>query len=334
MRTYILRRIVHMIPVLLGVMTVVFLALRLIPGDPALALAGEKASAAQIEEMRENLGLNRPLPIQYIEFLSRAVTFQLGKSIRTGGAVSSELISNFAPTVELAIFALLISISVGLPTGVMAAIRRGTPIEYAMMVGSLIGVSMPVFWIGLMLIYWLGAQAGWFPLSGTVSTSIQVESRTYFFTIDTLLAGDMAAFRDVIWHLVLPAITLSLVNMAIVSRMARSSMLEVLGRDYLTTARAKGLQERTVVTGHALKNALIPVVTILGLQLGALLSGAVLTETVFGRVGVGRYVVTAITARDYPVVQATVMVVALFVVVISLIVDIVYAMLDPRIRYS
>jgi peptide/nickel transport system permease protein len=333
MRTFILRRIAQMVPVLLGVVTVVFLALRLIPGDPAIALAGEKASEAQIEQMREDLGLKRPLPIQYVEFVGRALTFQLGRSIRTGGTVSRELIENFAPTIELSISALLIAIATGLPAGVLAAIRRGTPLEYAAMVGSLVGVSMPVFWIGLMLIYWLGAQAGWFPLSGTTSTTIQVTPRTYFYTVDSLLAGDMEAFRDVVWHLVLPAITLSTITMAIVSRMARSSMLEVLGRDYLTTARAKGLRERTVVTGHALKNALIPLVTVVGLQLGALLSGAVLTETVFGRVGVGRYVVTAITARDYPVVQATVMVVAIFVVIISLVVDVIYAVLDPRIRY-
>src|SRR5215213_255569 len=202
------------------------------------------------------------------------------------------------------------------------------------MVGSLIGVSMPVFWIGLMLIYWLGAQAGWFPLSGTTSTTTQIPARTYFYTVDSLLAGDLAAFRDVLWHLALPSITLSTITMAVVSRMARSSMLEVLGRDYLTTARAKGLRERAVVNGHALKNALIPVVTVVGLQLGALLSGAVLTETVFGRVGVGRYVVTAISARDYPVVQGTVIAVAIFVVLINLVVDVIYAVLDPRIRYS
>jgi peptide/nickel transport system permease protein len=333
-RIYILRRIAHMIPVLLGVVTVVFLALRLIPGDPAIALAGEKASEEQIERMREELGLKRPLAIQYVEFIGRIATLQLGRSIRTGGAISQELIQNFAPTVELSIVALAIAIAIGLPAGIIAAIRRGTAIEHLMMIISLIGVSMPVFWIGLMLIYWMGAQAGWFPLSGITSTTVSIPPRTYFYTLDSLLASDLDAFKDVISHLVLPAITLSTVTMAIVSRMARSSMLEVLGRDYLTTARAKGLQERTVVTGHALKNALIPVVTVLGLQLGALLSGAVLTETVFGRVGVGRYVVTAITARDYPVVQGTVIVVAVFVVVISLIVDVIYAMLDPRIRYS
>ncbi len=334
MRTFILRRFAHTVPVLLGVATVVFLALRLIPGDPAVALAGDKASPQVIEQMREELGLNRPLPVQYVEFLSRTVTFQLGRSIRTGGNIANELVTNFAPTIELSLAALLIALLVGLPAGILAAIRRHSPIEYITMVGSLVGISMPVFWIGLMLIYWLGAQAGWFPLSGTVSNTVDIPPVTHFYTVDALLSGDFGALRDVLWHMVLPAITLSTITMAIVSRMARSSMLEILSSDYLTTARAKGLRESSVVMSHALKNALIPVVTVIGLQFGALLSGAVLTETVFGRVGVGRYVVTAIGARDYPVVQGTVIVVALFVVAINLLVDIAYAALDPRIRYS
>jgi peptide/nickel transport system permease protein len=333
MRTYILRRFAHTIPVLFGVATVVFLALRLIPGDPAIAMAGEKASAQEIERMREELGLNRPLPVQYVEFLSRTATLQLGRSIRTGGNVVSELVTNFAPTIELSLAALFVALLVGLPAGILAAIRRHSAVEYIVMLGSLLGISMPVFWIGLMLIYWLGAQAGWFPLSGTVSNTVDIPSVTHFYTIDALLSGDPAAFGDVVWHLVLPSITLSTITMAIVSRMARSSMLEVLSSDYLTTARAKGLREYSVVMGHALKNALIPVVTVVGLQFGALLSGAVLTETVFGRVGVGRYVVTAISSRDYPVVQGTVIIVALFVVALNLVVDITYAALDPRIRY-
>ena len=333
MRTYILRRLAHTIPVLLGVATVVFLALRLIPGDPAIALAGEKTSVETIERMREELGLNRPLPVQYVEFLSRTATLQLGRSIRTGGNITNELVTNFAPTIELSFSALFVALLVGLPAGILAAIRRHSAIEYITMLGSLVGISMPVFWIGLMLIYWLGAQAGWFPLSGTVSNTVDIRPVTHFYTIDALLSGDPAAFGDVVWHLVLPSITLSTITMAIVSRMARSSMLEVLSSDYLTTARAKGLREYSVVVSHALKNALIPVVTVIGLQFGALLSGAVLTETVFGRVGVGRYVVTAISSRDYPVVQGTVIVVALFVVALNLVVDITYAALDPRIRY-
>src|SRR5439155_21298142 len=179
---------------------------------------------------------------------------------------------------------------VGLPTMLLSAISHHRLVQYSPMLGSLVGICMPVFWIGLMLIYWLGARAGWFPLSGTISNEYNVPAVTYFYTVDALMAGDLAAFKDVVWHLVLPAITLSTITMAIVSRMARSSMLEVLSSDYLTTARAKGLRERAIIVGHALKNALIPVVTVIGLQLGALLSGAVLTETVFGRVGIGRYV--------------------------------------------
>jgi peptide/nickel transport system permease protein len=333
-RTYILRRIVQTLPVLLGVATVVFLALRLIPGDPAIALAGDKASAEQVEHLREELGLNRPLPVQYVEFMTHMFTLQLGRSIRTGGSVTAELATNFAPTIELSLAALFVALGIGLPAGIIAAIRRRTAIEYATMLFSLVGISMPVFWIGLMLIYWLGARGGWFPLSGTVSNTIDIPTVTNFYTIDSLLTGNPSAFVDVLWHLVLPAITLSTITMAIVSRMARSSMLEVLSSDYLTTARAKGLRDHSVVLRHALKNALIPVITVIGLQLGALLSGAVLTETVFGRVGVGRYVVTAITARDYPVVQGTVVVVAVFVVAINLIVDVLYAALDPRIRYT
>jgi peptide/nickel transport system permease protein len=333
-RNYILRRLAQTVPVMLGVATVVFLALRLIPGDPAIALAGEKASAAEVARLREDLGLNQPLPVQYVTFLTHVATLQLGRSIRTGGNIDTELVANFAPTIELSVSALVVALVVGLPAGILAAIRRHSGVEYATMVLSLVGISMPVFWIGLMLIYWLGARAGWFPLSGTVSNTVDIPTVTHFYTIDSLLSGDLSAFGDVMWHLVLPSITLSTITMAIVSRMARSSMLEVLSSDYLTTARAKGLREQAVVLRHALKNALIPVVTVVGLQFGALLSGAVLTETVFGRVGVGRYIVTAITARDYPVVQGTVLVVALFVVVINLVVDVSYAALDPRIRYT
>lgn len=334
MRGYILRRVAYAVPVLLGVATVIFLALRLVPGDPAVALAGEKASAEEIERIREALGLNNALPVQYVDFLGHLARFDLGRSIRTGGDIGTELPSNLAPTIELSVAALLIAVAVGLPAGVIAALRRGTPIEYGTMVGSLVGISMPVFWIGLMLIYWLGARLGLFPLSGTATVGLTFRTVTHFYTVDALLAGDLDAFRDVVWHLVLPALTLSTITMAVVSRMARSSMLEVLGSEYLTTARAKGLRESAIVVRHALKNALIPIVTVTGLQLSALLSGAVLTETVFGRVGVGRYVVTAITARDYPVVQATVIVVAAFVVVINLVVDVAYAVLDPRIRYA
>src|SRR4051794_21920554 len=202
MRTYILRRIVHMVPVLLGVVTVVFLALRMIPGDPAIALAGEKASAEQIERMREELGLNRPLAVQYVEFVSNMLTLHLGRSIRTGGAISQELAENFAPTIELSMAALLIAIVIGLPAGILAAVRRGTLLEFQMMLGSLFGVSMPVFWIGLMLIYWVGYKAALFPLSGVISTTMQVPAVTYLYTVDSLISGRFDAFKDVVSHLV------------------------------------------------------------------------------------------------------------------------------------
>src|ERR1043166_9306064 len=334
MRTYILRRLAHTVPVLIGAATLVFLALRLIPGDPAIAMAGVKASTAEIERIREQLGLNQPLPVQYALFLERTFTFQLGRSIRTGGDIREELITSFGPTIELSVAALIVALAVGLPAGILAAIKRRTGIEYLATILSLVGISMPVFWIGLMLIFWLGSTAGLFPLSGVASNNVEIPTVTHFYTIDALLSGNLSAFGDVVWHLVLPALTLSTVTMAIVSRMARSSMLEVLSSEYLVTARAKGLREQSVVFAHALKNALIPVVTVIGLQLGALLSGAVLTETVYGRVGVGRYIVTAITARDYPVVQGTVLIVAAFVVLINLVVDVLYAALDPRIRYT
>jgi peptide/nickel transport system permease protein len=284
--------------------------------------------------MRQELGLNEPLPIQYVEFLGNMVTFRLGESIRTGRNVGQELIENLAPTIELSISALFVALVVGIPAGIFSAMRRNSPLEYLTMVGSLLGICMPVFWIGLMLIYWLGAKAGWFPISGTVSSGVTIPVVTHFFTLDALLAGNFDAFKDVLWHLVLPAITVATIPMAVAARMSRSSLLEVLGSEYLTTARAKGLAERAVVIRHALKNAMIPVVTIVGLQMGSLLSGAVLTETVYGRIGIGRYVVQAITSRDYPVVQDTVIMTAVFVVVINLVVDLAYASLDPRIRYE
>src|SRR5579859_4828967 len=207
MRNYIARRLVHTIPVLIGVVTVVFLALRLIPGDPAIAMAGDKASVAEIEQIRQDLGLNQPLPVQYVQYLERMATFQLGRSIRTGGDINTELITNFAPTIELSVAALLIALVVGLPAGVLAAIKRRTGIEYLTMILSLVGISMPVFWIGLMLIYWFGARGGWFPLSGTVSNTVDIPTVTHFYTIDALLAGDLGALGDVLWHLVLPAVT-------------------------------------------------------------------------------------------------------------------------------
>ena len=334
MTRYVLRRLVLLVPVLLGIMTAVFLLLQLIPGDPAIALAGDKGSAEQIARIRKEFGLDRPLPVQYAYFLKAAFTLDFGDSLRTHQPVGGELRQFFGATMELSLAALLIAVAVGVPIGVVAATRRGTALDYGSMLLALVGISTPVFWAGIVLLYLVSFRLGWFPIGGIMNSRIELRHITYGYVTDSLLTGNWTALRSSLHHLLLPAFVLSTIPMAIIARMTRSSMLEVLGHDYLRTARAKGVTERLVITRHALKNALIPVVTVIGLQFGGLLSGAFLTETVFGRPGIGRYVVTAIGARDYPAVQGTVLVVAVLFVVINLAVDLVYAVLDPRIHYE
>jgi peptide/nickel transport system permease protein len=334
MTRYILRRLLLAIPVLLGIMTVVFALLQLIPGDPAIAMSGEKASVAQVERVREELGLNRPLPVQYFYFLKSAFTLNLGDSLRTHQPVAGELRQFFAATAELSAAALLIALLIGIPVGVIAATHRATSLDYGTMIFALIGISTPVYWAGIVLIYIVSFRLGLFPISGILDTGIQLDHVTNGYVIDSLLTGNWAALRSSLHHLILPAFVLSTIPMAIIARLTRSSMLEVLGQDYLRTARAKGLEDRTVVIRHALKNALIPIITAIGLQLGGLLSGAFLTETVFGRPGLGRYVVTAIGARDYPAIQGTVLIVAVTFVLINILVDVAYAAIDPRIHYA
>ena len=334
MTRYVLRRLVLLVPVLLGIMTAVFILLQLIPGDTATAIGGEKASVEQVERIRRELGLDKPLPVQYAYFLKAAFTLDFGQSLRTHQPVAGELRQFFGATMELSIAALLIALLVGVPVGVVAATHRYTSLDYGSMIVALVGISTPVFWAGIVLIYLLSFRLGLFPIGGIVGTGVELRHITYGYVVDSLLTANWAALRSSLHHLLLPAIVLSTIPMAIIARMTRSSMLEVLGQDYLRTARAKGLGERPVVARHALKNALIPVVTVIGLQFGGLLSGAFLTETVFGRPGIGRYVVTAITARDYPALQGTVLVVAVFFVLINLVVDLIYAFLDPRIHYG
>ena len=334
MTRYVLRRLVLLVPVLLGIMTAVFVLLQLIPGDPAVALAGDKASAEQVERIRREFGLDRPLPVQYAYFLKAAFTLDFGDSLRTHQPVAGELRQFFGATIELSVAALLIALAVGVPVGVIAATHRYTPLDYGSMTFALVGISTPVFWAGIVLIYLLSFRLGLFPIGGIIGTGVELRHITYGYVLDSLLTANWAALRSSLHHLVLPATVLSTIPMAIIARMSRSSMLEVLGQDYLRTARAKGLAEQLVVTRHALKNALIPVVTVVGLQFGGLLSGAFLTEWVFGRPGIGRYVVTAIGARDYPAIQGTVMVVAVLFVLINLLVDLAYAFLDPRIHYE
>jgi peptide/nickel transport system permease protein len=334
MTRFIIRRILLALPVLLGIMTAVFILLQLIPGDPALALAGEKASVEQIERVREEFGLNRPLPVQYVYFLKSAFTLDFGASLRTHQPIATELRQFFGATMELSVAALCIALLIGIPAGVIAATHRAKPLDYGTMLVALIGISTPVFWSGIVLIYILSFRLGLFPIGGIIGTGIKLDRITDAYVLDSILTRNGPAFWSSLHHLLLPALVLATIPMAIIARMTRSSMLEVLGQDYLRTARAKGLKEQRIVVRHALKNALIPIVTAIGLQFGGLLSGAFLTETVFGRPGLGRYVVAAIGARDYPAIQGTVLVVAVVFVFINLLVDIAYAAIDPRVHYA
>lgn len=304
MLTYVLRRILQTIPVLIGVTMFVFLLMHLTPGDPAQMLAGENASPEQVEQMRIKLGLNEPIIIQYTIYISNALQGDLGNSLRSGRAVTEELSGRFGVTVQLALASMFISIVVGMTAGILAASKAHSLSDFGMMIVALIGLSIPNVWLGLILIYFLSIQFPIFPVSGWGTWQ----------------------------HLILPAITLGTAGAAMIARQTRSSMLEVLGQDYIRTAQAKGLHRRVVMYKHALKNALIPVITVIGLQIGGLLGGAVLTEQVFAINGMGRLLIEAINARDFPIVQGTVLIVALLFVLMNLVVDISYHMLNKNIE--
>jgi peptide/nickel transport system permease protein/oligopeptide transport system permease protein len=287
-------------------MIIVFAMVRLAPGDPAQLLAGEFADAETIELIRERFGLNQSIPEQFLRFVGGVVQGDLARSTRSNREVTADLAVYFPNTLELALGAIAVAILLGIPMGIIAALRPNTPVDLVVMLAALLGVSMPVFWFGLLAILIFSVELGWFPVAG----------------------------RGTLRHLVLPAITLSASSLAIIARMTRSSMLEVLGQDFIRTARAKGLFGRGVVLKHALRNALVPVVTVVGLQFGALLAGAVITETVFTWPGIGSLLVQSILARDYPVVQGAVLLIAVSFIFVNLIVDLVYGYIDPRIRYD
>jgi peptide/nickel transport system permease protein len=313
---------------------VVFVISRLTPGDPARIILGERATPEALARLRDALGLNEPLPVQFGRYLARAVQGDLGRSIQSNERVIVDLATRFPATMELTLGAMFIASTVGVLTGVLAAVRRNSWFDGASMFIALFGFSMPIFWLGIMLILLFAWLLGWFPISGRLDLTVDLARVTNFYVLDAILTGNMPALGNALRHLALPAVTLSTVPLAIIARMTRSSMLEVLRQDYVRTARAKGLAERRVVLGHALRNAAIPVITVIGLNVGSLLSGAILTETIFAWPGVGRLVVDAIFARDYPVVQGAVLVIAVVFVVVNLLVDLSYAVLDPRIRYG
>ena len=336
MGRYIGKRLLNLIPVLLGITLLVFAFLHLIPGDPAVVMAGERATPEQVAALREQLGLNQPLPLQYLVFLGNLLRLNFGTSIISGVPIAEEIRTRLPATFELSVAAMLVATIIGIPAGVLAAVRKNSAVDNLTMSGSLLGVSLPVYWLGLLLVYLFAVNLQWLPPSGRISidAGLNFKPITGFYVLDALLQGNFKAIKDVLSHLILPAVTLGTIPLAILARITRSAMLEVLSQDYIRTARAKGLLERWVIFKHALKNALLPVVTIIGLQFGTLLGGAILTETIFSWPGIGSWIYEGILSRDYPVVQGGVVFVAVAFVIINLLIDLSYAFLDPRIQYQ
>lgn len=306
MLSYVIKRLLSIIPVLIGISILLFFMLRMLPGDPAQVLAGQMASPEEIATIRTQLGLDRPIYEQYLSYLGRLVRLDLGRSARTQNPVIEEIWARLPNTVLLAVVAISLACLLGIPAGIISAVRPYTWVDYAVTMGALFGISMPVFWLGMMLVVLFSVILRWLPAGGTGGWQ----------------------------HVVLPSVTLASFVVAFIARMTRSTMLETLAQDYTTTARSKGLKENVVVIKHALKNALIPIVTVVGLQFGLLLGGAVLTETVFAWPGIGRLIVDSILARDYPVIQGTILIFGLLYLLVNLAVDLAYAYIDPRIRYD
>ncbi len=329
---YIAKRLFHLTLIMLGVSVLVFLMLRMIPGDPARLLLGEFATAEDLARLRTQMGLDQSYPVQYGIYLANILQGDLGNSLRNGAPVAAEIGGRLVATLELTVAAMLIASLVGIAAGVISSVRQYSIFDYGSMFMALIGVSMPIFWLGLMLMYLLAVMFPIMPMMGRIGMGSEPEVVTGLMLVDTLLAGEFGDFLDALHHLVLPAFTLATIPMAIVARITRSAMLEVLNKDYVRTARAKGMGEAVVILRHALRNAFLPVVTVLGLNLGLLLGGAVLTETIFSWPGLGRYVVDSLMARDYAAVQGCILVFAGLMAFINLIVDLVYVVLDPRIR--
>jgi peptide/nickel transport system permease protein len=333
---YILARLALTIPMLLILLTVVFLILRVIPGDPCLAmLGGRNVGPEQIASCRTSLGVDRPVHVQFLSYLRGIVRGDFGESIRSGLPVLTELFERFPATIELAFSGMFIAVLLGMLTGIFAATHSDRPSDHAVRLFNIASFAMPIFWIGLMFISIFAVRLRWLPVGGRLDpvAGAAFEPITRFYLLDTLLQRDIPTFLDVLRHLIMPAFTLGLVVSGFIGRMARTSMLEVLGKEYVTAARSKGLTERVVIGKHALRNALIPIVTVIGLQFALLMGGAILTETVYSWPGVARFLLESIENRDFPAIQGTVVFIALFISAVNLSVDILYARLDPRVRY-
>jgi peptide/nickel transport system permease protein len=333
MLRYVVRRLLLLIPILVGLSIIVFLFVHALPGSPADALLGERGSAEDEAEIRRQLGLDKPLYEQYAIYVGKVLQGDLGSSVRTRRPVLEELLDKFPATVELAFAAMLFAILVGIPLGFIAARRYQGVLDNTSLVMSLVGISFPVFFLALILKYIFAVKLGWLPSLGRIDITRDLNTPTNFYLIDAIFYGDINAVIDVIRHLILPAIALGTIPLAIVARITRAAVLDVTSEDYVRTAQAKGLDPNVVNRRHILKNAMLPVVTVIGLQTGLLLTGAVLTETIFEWDGVGRWMVDAISFRDYSVLQSGILFFAVLIVVVNLLVDVSYALLNPRIRY-
>ena len=334
MLRFVVRRLLLLIPILIGLSILVFLWIRALPGSPATALLGERATAEQIEAINEQYGLNDPIYEQYWQYLKQLGSFDFGDSVTTRRPVADEFLERFPATIELAIAAMLFSIFVGIPLGFLAAKRYGSFFDHFSLFASLLGISIPIFVLAIILKYIFAVRLGWLPTVGRISVLIELEHPTNFYILDAILTRNWEALWDAIQHLILPAIALGTIPLAIIARITRAAVLDVQNEDYVRTARAKGVAPRTVDERHILRNAMLPIVTIIGLQTGLLLSGAVLTETVFAWPGIGSWLVMAIESRDFAVLQGGILFIAIVFVLVNLLVDVSYGLLNPRIRLS
>jgi peptide/nickel transport system permease protein len=334
MLRFVVRRLLLLVPILLGLSILVFLWIRALPGSPATTLLGERATQQAIEAINKQYGLDKPLYVQYWAYIQNVAQLDFGTSVTSRQPVTDEFFRRFPATIELASAAMLFSILFGVPLGFIAAKRHGSAIDHASLAASLLGISIPIFFLAIILKYVFAVRLGWLPTVGRMSVLINIDHPTNFYLLDSLLAGNLEAFWDTLKHLILPAIALGSIPLAIIARITRAAVLDVQNEDYVRTARAKGVSPGIVDRRHILRNAMLPIVTIIGLQTGLLLSGAVLTETVFAFPGIGTWLVDAIKARNYPVLQGGILFVALVFVLVNLLVDLSYAVLNPRIRLS
>ncbi|MHA6641373.1 ABC transporter permease subunit [Mesorhizobium sp. A623] len=333
MLRYLLQKLALIIPTVFGISLAAFAFVRLLPGDPILAMAGERGvSPERYAELIVRFGYDKPYVVQYLNYIGNVLTGDFGISIATKRPVLGEFLVLFPATLELATIALILAVAIGIPAGIFAAVKRGSWFDQATMGVALTGYSMPIFWWGLLLIIFFSGYLGWTPVSGRIGLQYFFKPVTGFMLIDSLISGRPGAFGSAVSHLILPSIVLATIPLAVIARQTRSAMLEVLGEDYVRTARAKGLAPRRVIGLHAFRNALIPVVTTIGLQVGTLMAGAILTETIFSWPGIGKWMIDAIGKRDYVVVQSGLLIIALIVMSVNLLVDVLYAVINPRIR--